>query len=305
MESYYSISAKAAKECVVALGCFDGVHAGHIKLIEEARKIAVDKNLATAIWSFSEPPRNFFTENKIPLLTTAEEKRDIMNSLGVDIFVSVPFNEEISEMSAEDFFYTVLLKNMKAKHIVCGFNYRFGKKGAGNADVLKELCDKNKISLSVISPVKIDEITVSSSEIRSALENGNIERANAFLTRSYAIYSPVIDGQHLGRKLGFPTVNQAFPPFKAVPKRGVYLSQITFGNTTKHGITNIGLRPTVGADKIYAETNIFDFEENLYGTLINVELLHFLREERKFATLEELTEQVHHDITTAKEILNK
>ena len=193
---------------------------------------------------------------------------------------------------------------MNAKHIVCGFNYRFGKNGSGNADVLKELCAKNGISLSIIPPVTIDGVTVSSTEIRIALEGGNPELANAFLTRPYYIQSEVINGQHLGRTLGFPTINQTFPPQKAIPLHGVYLSRVLFNNTVKYGITNVGLRPTVGSDTVYAETNIFDFNENLYGVLVKTELLHFLRGEQKFSSLEKLSAQVKQDIEKAKQLLS-
>ena len=303
MKSYYSPNATSDKACAVALGCFDGVHAGHIELIENARKLAQEQNISCAVWSFSEPPRNFFAKNKVPLLTTTEEKSDVMQSLGVDIFVCVPFCQEISEMSAEDFFNTVLIGNMKAKHIVCGFNYKFGKNGSGNAEILRELCEKSNVSLSVIPPVTINDITVSSSEIRASLESGNIETANAFLTRPYSIRGEVINGQHLGRKLGFPTVNQVFPASKVVPSYGVYLSKIDYESDTKYGITNIGKRPTVGGDTIYAETNIFDFDGDLYGKNIKIELLQFIRPEQKFSGIEELSAQVKNDIEKSKQLL--
>ena len=303
MKTYASPNFSSTLPCVTALGCFDGVHAGHSYLISEAKKIANEKNIQTAVWSFTEPPKNYFKPHSVPLLTLHSEKRIAMQRLGVDILVSVPFDQQTSSLSAEDFFNEILIKRMKSAHIVCGFNYRFGKGGVGDTELLRKLCDKNNIEISVIPPITVDGITVSSSEIRTAIDNGNVELAKKLLGRPYSLRAKVISGKHLGHTLGFPTVNQEFEGDKAVPLYGVYLTQIQIGKKTNYGITNIGVQPTVNASKLYAETNIFDFSGDLYGKTITVEFLRFLRTERKFDSVDDLKSQISNDIQKAKSML--
>ena len=300
MRTKLSLDFCAEQPHVVALGCFDGVHKGHTELIRQARRIANASSLPLAVFSFAQPPKSFFSSNPISLLTTLEEKKRIMASLGVDLFVCVPFNEEIASMDAERFFYDILKDKLCASYILCGFNYRFGKKGLGDTELLSELCSDNGVGLSVISPIEIDGSTVSSSAIRRALEEGDVRGAASLLGRPYSIRSEVISGQQLGRRLGFPTVNQIFEAGLITPKNGVYLSRIRVGNTVKKGITNVGVRPTVDGENLCAETNIFDFEGDLYGKKIRVEFLDFIRPETKFSCIEELSAQVHRDIEKAK-----
>jgi len=303
MKTYTSSAFVSPSPCVVALGCFDGVHAGHSRLILEAKQIADTLNVKNALWSFAEPPKNYFKPNSIPLLTLPTEKRLAMQRLGVDIMVSVPFDKYISSLSAEDFFNDILISKMKAIHVVCGFNYRFGKGGLGNTELLKKLCKENKIGLSVIPPVIVNGYTVSSSEVRAAIESGNVELASDLLGRPYSLRATVIDGKHLGHTLGFPTINQSFDGGKAVPLYGVYLARIRFSNREKYGITNIGIQPTVNVNRLYAETHIFDFNGDLYGKAVTVEFLRFLRAEQKFDGIEALKSQITKDIKKAKSMI--
>ena len=303
MKSYSLSSFTQKRPCVCALGCFDGIHIGHASLIDTAKRISKELSLPSLVWSFREPPKNYFSRENIPLLTTPDEKRETMRALGVDIFISVTFEENIASLSAEDFFYNILIKKINAAHIVCGFNYRFGKGGAGDTAILAKLCEKNNIGLSVIPPVTLGDITVSSSEVRAALTEGRISDANMLLGRPYSLRSKVVDGQHLGRALGFPTLNQKFESGKLVLKNGVYVSRVLFDGKKKYGITNVGSRPTVDGNSLCAETHIFDFKGDLYGKTVKVEFLEFLRPEQKFESLDELTEQVHADIEKAKAII--
>ncbi len=305
MKTYRSLYFTSDTPCVTALGCFDGVHVGHLTLINEAKDVAKRLGLSSAIWSFEEPPKNYFSTEKIPLITTREEKRLQMMRLGVDIFVSVPFDNRVASLSAEDFFEKILIKRMKTQHVVCGYNYRFGKNGMGNVEILRNLCKSHGIGISVISEIKIGKATVSSSEIRKMLNNGNLYEANAMLGRPYSLRAKVTDGQHLGRKLGFPTVNQIFVHNKLLPKNGVYISRIRFGKKQRYGITNVGTRPSATEHTLCVETHIFDFCGDLYGQTVTVELLEFLRPEKKFSTLEELKQQVDSDIEKAKNIISK
>ena len=303
MRSYTLSTFNKKGACVCALGCFDGVHIGHTALIKEAIRVSKELSVPSLVWSFKEPPKNFFEKNSIPLLTTPSEKRETLRALGADIYLSVDFEPNIASVSAEEFFEDILMKKIGALHIVCGFNYRFGKGGKGDTELLKALCEKHGIGLSVIPPVILNGVTVSSSLIRSYLTNGRLDDATVLLGRPYSLTSKVIDGQHLGRTLGFPTVNQIFKEGKLVLKNGVYLTRVYFEQKERFGITNVGFRPTVDGNTLCAETNIFDFSGDLYGKTVKVEFLKFLRSERKFESINELSSQVHADIEKARQII--
>ena len=305
MKIYYSSDYSLSTRSVVALGCFDGVHIAHAKVIEEARSKANDLGAQCVVWTFNEPPKNYFLSTPVPLLTDRYQKETAMKESGVDILISLPFDKTICEISAEDFFEEIIIKKLNAKHVICGYDYTFGSKGQGTTALLAELCKARSVGLTVIPKIEKDGIPVSSSAIRDLLAEGDPEKASCLLGRPYSLSSVVIDGQHLARNLGFPTVNQTPPSGMLIPKYGVYVSEIIIENSDKklYGITNVGVRPTVGGNTPFVETHIFDFSGNLYGLRINIGFLKFLREERKFESLEELTTQVNSDITTAKEFL--
>ena len=302
MKIYSTINYSSKNPSVVALGCFDGVHLGHREVIRTARAIADSQGIPCSVWTFDEPPRNYFLKNAVPLITNKDQKAALISKLGVDKFISVPFTKETAKISAEDFFFEILKKRLKAAHIVCGFNYSFGEGGKGNVDMLRKLCEDAKIGLTVLDPISVSGITVSSSAIRDALKAGETEKANALLGRPFSLKTVVISGQHLARKLGFPTVNQSFPSRMLIPSYGVYVTRVSIEGRSKkyYGITNVGIRPTVGGNTVYAETNIFDFSGDLYGRWVKVEYLHFIREERKFDDIEALASQIDKDIAEAK-----
>lgn len=289
---------------VVALGCFDGVHLGHRAVILRAVRWAKELGLSSTVFAFESSPKNYFVPNSVPQLTDREAKIALLEALGVDTVVCVPFDQTIAATSPEDFFYKILCTSLGARHIVCGYNYSFGAKGAGNTELLASLCHAAGVGLSVLPPITIDGTAVSASAIRQALEEGRLDDAYLLLGRFFSIRSAVVDGQHLGRKLGFPTVNQILSHGRVIPKYGVYFSRVSIEGTDKRyfGITNVGTRPTVGSEFVGAETHILDFEGDLYGKQVEVELLSFLRSERKFNSIEELSKQVHADIEIAKKM---
>lgn len=306
MTFFTSALAKIDHNSVVALGCFDGVHIGHSKIISSAVAVAKERALTSVVWSFQAPPKNILSGNGATgMLTPPSEKKRLIRDLGADVMISVPFDKKIARLSPRDFFENILIKRLNAKHIFCGFNYRFGYMGSGNVGLLQSLCDEFNIALTVVDEVKTDGITVSSSAIRALLSEGKIDKAEKMLGRPFSVCGKVKDGQHLGRHLGFPTVNQDIPNGKMLLKNGVYLTRIKLGKTIKYGVTNIGMRPTVNSAKPVCETHILDFEGDLYGKYLTVEFIEFLRSEKKFDSLEELSLQVMNDIETAKEILNK
>ncbi len=291
--------------CVLALGCFDGVHRGHEAVIRRAREIADALSLPLAVWSFRTPPKNFFVPNSVPLITTAEEKATLIEALGADVFLSIPFDKDVATIPYEDFFDEILCRRLSARHLVCGFDFTFGAKGLGNTERLAALCQSRSLSLSVVAPVSIENETVSSSRIREAIESGDTKKTQELLGRPYAITAEVVHGQHLARDLGFRTINQCIPPEKVVPRHGVYVARIEVSNETHYGITNVGMRPTVGGTLLCSETHIFDYSEELYGTCPTVSLLHFIRPETRFSSLDALVAQVNADIESAKAWLKK
>lgn len=307
MKLYSSLPTVALAPSVVALGCFDGVHLGHRAVIDTAVKAAREQGLSSVVFTFDSSPKNYFSPNSVPQLTDRETKISLIEAMGVEHLVCLPFDASIATTSAEDFFRKILVDALGAREIVCGYNYSFGAKGRGNATLLREWCDAAGIGLTVLAPITSNGTPVSSSAIRLALEDGRMEDANASLGRAYAISSVVLDGQHLGRRLGFPTLNQRLGETLLSPRYGVYLSRtkIEGDDALYFGITNVGTRPTVGSDFVGAETHLFGFSGDAYGKKITVELLSFLRPERKFDSVEELSTQVHSDMELAKNMADK
>ena len=298
-----SYTAKAPS--VVALGCFDGVHKGHRAVIERAIAQAKELELSSAVWTFSEPSKNFFTPGAIPLITSKEEKCKLIEALGVDLVLCLDFDESIANLSPEEFFNDILVGRLSAAHIVCGFNYSFGSKGAGNTELLSKLCEEAGIGLTVLPAVLMEGIDVSSSLIRGFIESGELEQAEKYLGYPFSITAEVIGGKRLARKLGFPTVNITPPAYSVIPKHGVYLTSVSFEGSDGElfGITNIGMRPTVESEALCAETHIFDFDGDLYGKELRVNFLRFIRPERLFDSIEDLKSQVEQDIEIAKKIM--
>ncbi len=302
MKTYRTLNFELDAPSAVVLGCFDGVHIGHSALLDDAAKISQKLNLKIAVFSFSTPPKRFFG-GSASLLTTHSEKRIIMKESNVNAFISISFGKAVAQMSAERFFEEIVIGKMKARAVICGFNYRFGKGGVGDTALLSELCAKHGIHLCVVPPVLCEGVTVSSSYIREQLRIGELKVANEMLGRSYFMLARVVDGKRLARKLGFPTVNMEIKKDKALPPYGVYLSRISFDAKSYYGISNVGTRPTTDDALPVCETNIFDFDGDLYGKLLKVEFVEFIRSERKFGSVDELRAQVECDIDIAKELI--
>ena len=303
MQIFRSIDHVFPSECVVALGCFDGVHKGHAAVLGEAKKISVQKNIPLCVFSFSEPPRNFFCEGSVPLITSESEKLRLLADMGTDVAVCVPFDKNILSMTAEDFINIILLNRLRAAHVVCGYNYTFGKGALGTPELIGKLCKTRGVGVTVTPDLCVNGISVSSSEIRRRVAEGDMDTAAMLLGRNYSLSGKVVDGQHLARRLGFPTVNIIPSQNLLIPKNGVYVSAVRFDNERKYGITNVGLRPTVNTHILCAETHLFDFDGDLYGKSITVEFLRFMREETKFPSVEQMAIQIENDILEAKKYL--
>lgn len=285
----------------VALGTFDGLHKGHMSVINKA--VAQRSNgLLPVILMFSEHPLKVLTGKAPKELFDGRIKEREITKTGCTPY-TVSF-EEIRNMSPEEFVTEILIKKLNADFISCGFNFRFAKNGMGNTEILSQLCKKYKIDLEIAQEVDFGSECISSTRIRNAIENGDTETANKMLGRRFSYDFEVVGGDHRGRVLGFPTINQFFTDNFVIPKYGVYASATLIDGKWYPSVTNIGIRPTIGNSKPRSETCILGFSGDLYGTNTEVALISYIRPEIKFNDLEALTEQMKKDSEKAITIFN-
>lgn len=271
----------------LALGTFDGVHKGHRAVLElppEYKKIAV---------VFPLPPKAALSGEPIALMTP-EDKCRVLKSIGTDEVFMLDFGK-VRNMPPYNFL-EFLRNTFSPDYISCGFNYRFGKNASGDTVLLSEFCKENGITLKICEPVTADGETVSSTEIRAFLKNGEPEKANRLMTKPFSYTAPVIRGDERGRTLGFPTANQKFPEVLIPVRFGVYRSSAVINGKAYSAVTDIGVRPTFKTDYIISETFIKNFSEDIYGREMTVSLLGFIRGEIKFSSAEELAAQIKKDI---------
>lgn len=276
----------------IALGTFDGVHKGHravLRLPDSYKKIAV---------TFLLPPKAVL-KDEVSLILTPEDKCRILKNIGIDDVLLLKF-EDVRNMAPQEF-----LEFLKEKYdpqlISCGFNYRFGKNGEGDCDTIKSFCEENGISFKKTEPVKSEDTVVSSTYLRELLKNGLVAEANKLLSEPFSFETEVIDGDHRGRTIGFPTANQKYPENLVKLRFGVYKTKIEVDGKVYFGITDIGIRPTYELDYIISETYIKNFSGDIYGKRLRITPLEFLREEKKFSSIDELTEQIKKDINSIGE----
>lgn len=290
----------------VALGNFDGVHLGHRKLISEMVDYGRENNLKTLVFTFSNHPRDLLPDaTKKKNILHRNEKSGIIESLGVDYLVNVPFTKEIMNMRAEEFITDILIGKLNVKGAFCGFNYRFGLRASGTPDLLREFGEKLGFSVFEMEAFKVQGEPVSSSMIRTLIASGQVERCKMYMGRNYEIGGEVVVGNRLGRKLGFPTSNLVIDTTMVTPPNGVYATYVDYRGKKYPGVTNVGNKPTVGEYEKNVETHIFNFDKELYGKKIIVEFLKKMRDEVKFDTVEELSEQIVRDCREAKEYHRK
>jgi riboflavin kinase/FMN adenylyltransferase len=294
------------KNAVVTSGTFDGVHLGHQKILQRIREIAKSIDGETVLITFWPHPRLvlFPNEHKLRLLSTFEEKAKLLRQFGVDHLVSIPFTKEFSELSSEDFIQNVLVDKIQCKKLVIGYDHRFGKNREGSFEYLQANHSKFGFELEEISRLDVDDIGISSTKIRKALEDGDVNTAINYLGRPYELNGLVIKGQQIGRSIGFPTANIHIPnDYKLIPKDGVYAVEAMVNEKIHKAMLNIGNRPTVDGHKKTVEAHLFDFKGDLYDKQITIYFKAFLREERKFDGLEALKAQLSLDQVNAKKLL--
>ncbi|MBQ2965140.1 MAG: riboflavin biosynthesis protein RibF [Clostridia bacterium] len=276
----------------VALGNFDGLHKGHTAVIENAAAMS-RHGFKPCVLLLDPLPCNVegFTPHKA--LITDSEKEKLLSEMGVEV-VKIDFLK-IKDYEPERFFEDIIIKKLNAGALSCGFNYRFGKDGRGDSTLLESLCKAEGIAFCASEAVEYEGLPISSTRIRSALENGEIEKANAMLGRAFGYTLRVVHGDKIGRLLDCPTINQLFPEELIVPKYGVYSSEAEIDGKWLRSVTNIGRRPSFENDEQRSETHIIGYNGNLYGKTIEVRLLSYKRGERKFSSLDELKEQLSKD----------
>lgn len=273
----------------VALGTFDGIHSGHKAVL----KAALESGFEPAAVIFPVPPKVMMGDSSGILMST-EEKMIALKEMGFSKVHFLDF-QKIRDYSPEKFL-DYLRNNFNCAFISCGFNYHFGKNGAGNTAFLSEYCKKNGIELSIIQPVKINGEIVCSTLIRKLLQNGEVNKANEMCLKPFGFSSEIVHGDARGRTIGFPTVNQIYPEKLCRVKFGVYKSEITVNGKKYKGITNIGIRPTYKNDFVSAETYILNFSGDIYGAVADLRLMGFIRPEQKFEDIESLKSAIGNDV---------
>ena len=285
----------------VALGNFDGVHLGHQELIKKTVERAKADGLKASVFSFSTHPKNLLPhEKKVKNILYKDEKAKIIESLGVDYLFNIPFTKEIMSMPPETFVQDLLLDKFNMKAAFCGFNHHFGFKAQGNPDVLREIGKEKGFDVTEMPPYKIKGDIVSSSLIRTLVASGQVEKCKTYMGRHYAIGGEVVVGNRLGRKLGFPTSNLVIDQDMVTPPNGVYITYCTYNGVRYPSVTNVGNKPTIGSYNKNVETHIFNFDKQLYGKHITVEFLKKTRDEVKFDSVRDLSEQIVRDCREAK-----
>lgn len=293
----------AKRSTAVGLGNFDGLHVGHMALVNTLISEARLNGLETIIYTFTKHPENILRKKLFtPLLTAVGKKIQLLSETALNYTYFDEFDENFSRMKPECFVKEVLLDKLGAKLLVAGFDYRFGYMGQGDVALLKELAKKYNFKLVIIPPIKIDNEIVSSTLIRGLVLKGDMENVFKLLGRHYSITGEVLDGRRVGRRIGFPTANLQPEEYLIMPHNGVYITKTLYNGDFYSSLTNIGLNPTFGdMARISAETHILDFERDIYKSSIEVFFMKKLRNEKKFKNGEELAEQIKRDIQAAKE----
>lgn len=286
----------------VTLGNFDGLHLGHRALIKLTKQFAQEEGLKSVVFTFSPHPMLVFQKKEdFALIMTPDEKKFTMEQMGIDTYIEYPFDQEFAAMSPEEFAVKLIFEKLQCRVLIVGENYHFGSNRSGSYELLQKLGEERGVKVIAVPSVLYEDERVSSSRIRKALVQKDLEDANRMLTEPYFILGEVTEGKKLGRTIGFPTINMTAQPLKLFPPNGVYATKTLYNGKCYYGVTNIGINPTVnGSDKI-VETFLLDFDKDVYGDTLQVFFYKFLRSERKFPSIEELREQIQLNAKQARE----
>ena len=300
-------SYSSEKESILTIGTFDGVHIGHnkilTKLVEESKK----NNLSSLIMTFFPHPRIVLQKSEeIKMIDTMDEKIHLFEKTGVDNLIVQPFDENFSKIRAKEFVEEILVKKLKIKHIIIGYDHRFGKDREASVEDLKKFGLNYMFTVEEIAAQEIHSIAISSTKIRNAILKGEIKKCNEYLGRNFMLTGKVVHGDGLGKKINFPTANiQIKEPYKIIPKNGVYLAKTIFNSNIYFGMMNIGVRPTIGGKNKSLEVYFFNFKNNIYDKTISIEIINKIRDEEKFSSIDELKTQLKKDEQFCLKLINK
>jgi len=294
---------------VLTIGTFDGVHIGHQKIIQQLNREAEAVGGESVLFTFYPHPRMVLYPDShgLRLIQTQAEKMDKLRRMGLQNVIVHPFTKEFSRLTAVEFVRDYLVNRLNVKKLVIGYDHQFGKNREGSIEFLKEVAPVYGFSVQEISALEIDEVNISSTKIRNAILEGDMDLAKTYLGEPFELHGKVVKGNALGRSIGFPTANLDIEnDIKLIPKLGVYAVNVVLENgAVKEGMMNIGLRPTVANhDDLSIEVNLFDFDRNLYDQYITVQLLSRFRDEKKFDSISDLREQLDHDKETIRAYFN-
>lgn len=299
---------KNVKNPVLTLGMFDGVHIGHQAIIQKLNQIAAEIGGESTLLTFEPHPRVVLGKgtDDLQLLTTLDEKIELLEKSGLQNLILHPFTKEFSQLTSKEFVENLLCNEIGIHTIVIGYDHHFGKNREGDFEQLTQLSKELNFNLVKLEEVKTKGLHISSTQIRSALLNGNIAFASKSLGRNYSLTGKVIHGDKIGRTLGFPTANLEIEKYKLIPKNGVYIVKARIQNEIHKGLLSIGTRPTVtNSNEKRTEVFLLDFDKDIYGQTLTVELIQFLRDDKKFDSLEKLIEQMNRDMEFVRLLYTK
>jgi riboflavin kinase/FMN adenylyltransferase len=308
LKLFHSISDfQSTKKTILTLGTFDGVHIGHKKILERITQNTENGKYESLVLTFFPHPRMVLQEkSEIKLLNIISEKTKLLEASGIENLIIHPFNESFSRLTAEEFVHSILVDQFQIQKIIIGHDHRFGRNRTADIDDLIAFGEKYGFEVEQISAQEIQDVSVSSTKIRKALNEGDMDLANEYLGYNYFLSGKVVKGKQLGRTIGFPTANiEIDEDYKLIPKKGVYAVKAIIDNQEFSGMMNIGFNPTVEGEKQTIEVHIFDFDKDIYGQNIEVSLVHYLREEQKFGSVDLLIKQLNQDRIDAQKFLHK
>ena len=295
------------KRSVVTIGTFDGIHLGHQKILSRLIKSSKNKDLNSVVLTFFPHPRIILNKyNEVKMIDTLDEKIIHLNEIGIDSLVIHPFNKNFSLLSANQFIKDFLVDKLKIKHIIIGYDHRFGKGREASVTDLKNYADDYDFTVEEIKAQEIEKITVSSTKIRNSINQGDIKTTEKYLGRYFNLTGKVVKGDGLGKKINYPTANIFIEEtYKIIPKDGVYLVETIIEDKLFNGMMNIGHRPTIGTNVKSIEVHLFNFNEDIYGKVISIKMISKIRDEKKFSSIEALKEQLVKDENYCLKLINK
>ncbi len=308
MKIYNSIDEyNESKSSVVTIGTFDGIHKGHQKIFNKVINASKQSNLSSVVLTFFPHPRIILNKyNDIKMIDTLDEKIEHLEKIGIDNLIIHPFDKKFSLLSADQFIKEYLVEKLKLKHIIIGYDHRFGKGREASVSDLKEYSSDFNFIVDEIDAQEIEKITISSTKIRNSINQGDLETTKKYLGRFFSLTGKVVKGDGLGKQIDYPTANILIEEdYKIIPKDGVYYIRTTIDNKLYNGMMNIGHRPTIGNKEKSIEVNLFKFDRDIYYKIISIDVIVKIREEKKFSSINALKAQLAKDEEHCLKLINK